>query len=893
MAPCFAFVLRLLLAVWSREAFARLGECPELCRCEEDDGMLLRVDCADLGLTALPTKLSIFTSFLDLSMNNISHLPSNAFSNLHFLEELRLAGNDLKDIPKGAFDGLSSLKILMLQNNQLQEVPSEAFQSLRNLQSLRLDANHIFRVPQQSFDGLSTLRHLWLDDNALTEVPVDALGSLSSLQAMTLALNKITYIPDRAFANLSSLVVLHLNNNRVLSLGKQSFDGLQSLETLDLNYNSLEEFPVAIRTLRTLKELGFHNNNIKSIPEHAFTGNPSLLTIFFYDNPIQFVGQSAFQHLPELRTLSLNGAANITEFPDLTGTYSLERLAITGAKITSLPSTLCEQLPNLQMLDLSYNEIQTLPSLQGCTKIQKIDLHHNLIHELRADTFRGLPSLKSLDLAWNKLCSLDPFSFSGLPALTKLDLTSNQLSSVPVGDLHALTHLKLSGNVDLQELLPVKSFPRLRVMEMPYAFQCCAFLTCEKYGSPGGKEKNNSNDLGRKEVIVPSQGDELEDFFLDSEDEPVSHSSIQCAPTPGPFRPCSHLFESWIIRSGVWIIAVMSLVCNAMVMVSIFLSPTFLSPVKLLVGLLALVNSLMGLWSGAMAIVDALTFGSFALYGARWESSTSCKLTGVVSVFASHTSVFLLTVAAAERGFSVQRGKATAECRTLTAVVKLAVSLCFIIGLAITAVPLLHVGENSISSLCLPLPLGEHSGLGFMVVQVLVNSLCYLIMTITYTRLYCSLEKGEADKLWDCSMIRHVAWLLFANCVLYFPVAFLSFSALLRLSAVGPDMVKSVLLVVVPLPACFNPLLYVLFNPHFKEDLGLLLRQTQVTLLRSRHLSLLSLDSEDAEKQSCDSTQTLVTFTSSTKPGSKSAPPAPLAQSMKAHHLAMHYVCTS
>ncbi|XP_066525365.1 leucine-rich repeat-containing G-protein coupled receptor 5-like isoform X2 [Hoplias malabaricus] len=866
MLWCAAVALRLVLAVCVREALCGSPECPQHCRCEEEDGALLRVDCSDLGLTEIPAGFSVFTSFLDLSMNNISQLPTNALSNLHFLEELRLAGNYLKEIPKGAFDGLISLRVLMLQNNQLQEVPSEAFQGLRNLQSLRLDANHISRVLQHCFNGLSSLRHLWLDDNALTEVPVDALGALSSLQAMTLALNKITHIPDRAFSNLSSLVVL------------------------DLNYNSLEEFPVAIRTLRTLKELGFHNNNIKSIPEHAFIGNPSLLTIFFYDNPIQFVGQSAFQHLPELRTLSLNGAADITEFPDLTGTYSLERLAITGARITSLPSTVCEQLPNLQMLDLSYNQIQTLPCLQGCEKIRKIDLHHNQIHELQADTFRGLPSLKSLDLAWNKLCSVDPLSFSGLPALTKLDLTFNHLSSLPVGDLHTLTHLKLAGNMDLQELLPVESFPRLRVVEMPYAFQCCAFLACEKYGSPWDKEKNSSSDLGRKETMVSSQGDhEVEDLFLDSEDEPVSHSSVQCSPTPGPFRPCLFLFGSWLIRSGVWIIAVLSLVCNAMVMVSIFLSPTFLSPVKLLVGLLALVNSLMGLCSGAMAIVDALTFGSFSLYGAHWERSTCCKLTGLVSVFASQTSVFLLTVAAVERGFSVCSGKATAESRALTAIVKLAIPLSFIMGLAITAVSLLH--ENSISSLCLPLPLGEHSGLGFMVVQVLVNSLCYLIMTISYTRLYCSLEKGEPDKLWDCSMIRHVAWLLFANCILYFPVAFLSFSALLKLSAVGPDVVKSVLLVVVPLPACLNPLLYVLFNPHFKEDLGLMLRQIQATLLRKQHLSLLSLDSEDAEKQSCDSTQALVTFTSPNSPGSKSS--ASLAHSTKDHHLAMHCVCTS
>ncbi|KAJ8008837.1 hypothetical protein DPEC_G00082570 [Dallia pectoralis] len=858
-------IATLLLVVAECGAISRtgapVGDCPAACHCEED-GMLQRVDCSDLGLTELPANLSVFTSYLDLSMNNLTLLPSSALSNLHFLEELRLAGNDLTHIPKGALSGLYNLKVLMLQNNQLQQVPGEALQNLRNLQSLRLDANQISSVPQGCFDGLLSLRHLWLDDNALTEVPDDALAALSSLQAITLALNRITHIPDRAFANLSSLVVLHLNNNRIRTLGTQCFQGLQSLETLDLNYNNLEEFPIAIRTLSTLKELAFHSNNIQSIPEHAFTGNPSLLTIYFYDNPIQFVGRSAFQHLPELRTLSLNGASEITEFPDLTGTKSLESLTITGARITSLPTTVCDQLPNLQVLDLSYNLILSLPSLSGCEKIQKIDLHHNQIEELQAGTFQGLTSLRTLDLAWNKLFSLDPLSFSSLPGLIKLDLTSNRLSYMPLSGLHGLTHLKLAGNENLRDLLPAESLPKLRVMELPYAFQCCAFVSCEKHSSPWDRDDNSNgkNDIGRKEAALPNHEDhELEDFLLDSDDEPKSHHTVQCTPAPGPFRPCHHLFGSWLIRGGVWVIATLSLICNTLVMVSIFLSPSFLSPAKLLIGLLALVNSLMGLWSATLATVDALTFGSFARYGARWESSAGCKLTGFVSVFASETSIFLLTVAALERGLSIRRGKA-AEGKTSTGTVRLVAALCFLLGLAITLLPLL--GDYGVSSICLPLPYGEPSSLGFMVALVLVNCLCYLIMTVSYTRLYCSLEKGEPDNLWDCSMIRHVAWLLFANCLLYFPVAFLSFSSLVRLPSVGPEVVKSVLLVVVPLPACLNPLLYVLFNPHFREDLGLLHKRTlgSLHLRRPRRLSLASLNSEDAEKQSCDSTQALVTF---------------------------------
>ncbi|XP_036375943.1 leucine-rich repeat-containing G-protein coupled receptor 5-like isoform X3 [Megalops cyprinoides] len=850
MVDAYRVLFTLLLVVvecgGTAQTGARHGDCPSRCHCEED-GMLVRVDCSDLGLTALPANLSVFTSYLDLSMNNLTLLPSSALSNLHFLEELRLAGNDLTHIPKGAFSGLFNLKVLMLQNNQLRQVPSEALQNLRNLQSLRLDANHIYSVPHGCFDGLVSLRHLWLDDNALTEVPIQALSGLSSLQAMTLALNKIVRIPDHAFANLSSLVVLHLHNNRIHSLGKKCFDGLQSLETLDLNYNNLDEFPIAIKALTNLKEL------------------------FFYDNPIQFVGKSAFQHLPELRTLSLNGATEITEFPDLTGTKSLESLTITGARITSLPNTVCDQLPNLQVLDLSYNLIQHLPSFNGCEKIQRIDLHHNEIQEVLADTFQELTALRSLDLAWNKLSSVDPHAFSNLPSLIKLDLTSNLLSSLPVTGLHSLTHLKLAGNEGLQELLSAENFPKLRVMEMPYAFQCCAFVSCENSADPWDREENSSKDeYGRRDAnIMSNQEDhDLEDFLLDLEEDPKSHHSVQCSPAPGPFRPCYHLFGSWLIRSGVWIIVVLSLVCNTLVAITIFLSPTYVSPAKHLVGLLAVVNSLMGVSSGILAVVDALTFGSFAKYGAWWESGAGCKITGFMSVFASETCIFLLTTAALERGLSIRCSK-RAEAKTSAGNIRLASALCFFLALAITVLPLLHVGEYGISSLCLPLPFGEPSSLGFMVALVLLNSLCYFVMTVTYAKLYCSLEKGELDNFWDCAMIKHVAWLLFTNCVLYFPVAFLSFSSLLSLSFISPEVVKSILLVIVPLPACLNPLLYLLFNPHFKEDLSLLLKRTH-SWKRTQQASLVSLNSEDAEKQSCDSTQALVTLTSSDKSEGKS-----------------------
>ncbi|XP_054668972.1 leucine-rich repeat-containing G-protein coupled receptor 5 isoform X2 [Grus americana] len=767
--------------------------CPAPCRCEQE-GMLVRADCSDLGLTAVPANLSVFTSYLDLSMNNITKLPSNPVHNLRFLEELRLAGNGLTYIPKGAFAGLFSLKVLMLQNNQLRQVPTEALQNLRSLQSL------------------------------------------------------------------------HLHNNRIYSLGKKCFDGLHSLETLDLNYNSLDEFPTAIRTLTNLKELGFHSNNIKSIPERAFVGNPSLITIRFYDNPIQLVGKSAFQHLPELRTLTLNGASQITEFPDLTGTTSLESLTLTGAQITSLPKSACDQLPNLQVLDLSYNLLEDLPCFTACKKLQKIDLHHNEIGEIKADTFRQLAALRSLDLAWNKIKIIHPNAFSSLPSLIKLDVSSNLLSSFPVTGLHGLTHLKLTGNHALQSLISSENFPELKVMEMPYAYQCCAFGACEshyKISSQWNKDENSSiDDFHRKDAGLLQIQDErdFEDFFLDFEEDLKAHHSVQCSPSPGPFKPCDHLFGSWLIRIGVWTIVGLTFTCNALVSATVFRSPLYMSSIKLLISLIAIVNVLMGLASGVLAGVDASTFGSFAQYGAQWESGIGCQITGLLSIFASEASIFLLTLAALERAFSVKHATKF-ETKSSIASVKIAIFFCFMLALIIAVIPLLTGSEYGVSPLCLPLPFGEPTAMGYMVALVLLNSLCFLVMTIAYTKLYCTLEKGELDNIWDCSMVKHIALLLFTNCILYCPVAFLSFSSLLNLTFISPEVIKSILLVIVPLPACLNPLLYILFNPHFKEDLGSLRKQT-LLWRRSKHASLISVNSEDIEKQSCDSTQALVTFTS-------------------------------
>ncbi|XP_048340330.1 leucine-rich repeat-containing G-protein coupled receptor 4 [Sphaerodactylus townsendi] len=792
---------------------ASLPPCPAYCSCDEDGG----VDCAGRGLTAVPEGLSVFTHSLDISMNNITRLPEDAFKNFPYLEELRLAGNDLAFIHPKALSGLKELKVLTLQNNQLKTVPNEAIRGLSGLQSLRLDANHITVVPEDSFEGLVQLRHLWLDDNSLTEVPVVPLSNLPSLQALTLALNKITSIPDFAFTNLSSLVVLHLHNNKIKTLGHHCFDGLNNLETLDLNYNSMVEFPKAIKTLPSLKELGFHSNYISMIPDSAFGGNPLLRTIHLYDNPLSFVGNSAFQNLSDLHSLVIRGASMVQSFPNLTGTTNLESLTFTGTKIDSIPTDLCQEQKILRTLDLSYNNLKQLPSFQGCSSLEEIYLQHNEIEEIK-DVFQGLTTLRTLDLSRNLIHQVYKAAFMSLDAITNLDLSFNALTSFPTEGLSGLNQLKLVGNTELREALAAKDFVKLRSLSVPYAYQCCAFWGCDSYLTFNTEDSNQQD---QSLSVAHDRGTVNADDLIPEDNEELGQTIIHCTPTTGAFKPCEYLLGSWMIRLTVWFIFLVALTFNILVILTIFASCASVPSSKLFIGLISMSNLLMGIYTGILTSLDAISWGRFAEFGIWWETGSGCKVAGFLAIFSSESAIFFLMLAAIEQSLSAQeiikKGKSNNQKQF-----KIAAIFAVLCALIAGCLPLFHKGEYSASPLCLPFPTGETPSLGFTVTLVLLNSLAFLLMAIIYSKLYCTLEKEDLSENSQASIIKHVAWLIFTNCIFFCPVAFFSFAPLITAISISPEIMKSVTLIFFPLPACLNPVLYVFFNPKFKEDWKLL-----------------------------------------------------------------------
>ncbi|KAL3052385.1 hypothetical protein OYC64_005018 [Pagothenia borchgrevinki] len=127
----------------------------------------------------LPDNCSI--TWLDLSGNSLTKIPTALLQKLPHLETLDIANNRLEKIFADSLVPLTKLERLNLQNNKLETLDPSVLHSTRNLTYLFLSRNKLNKLPQNVFQELTQLRHLSLDDNQLSHIPAGLLEPLSSL----------------------------------------------------------------------------------------------------------------------------------------------------------------------------------------------------------------------------------------------------------------------------------------------------------------------------------------------------------------------------------------------------------------------------------------------------------------------------------------------------------------------------------------------------------------------------------------------------------------------------------------------------------------------------------------------------------------------------------------
>ena len=108
-----------------------------------------------------------------------------------------------------------------------------------------------------------------------------------------------------------------------------------------------------------------------------------------------------------------------------------ERMTAAFNAITDLPKELPFRLPHLNYIDLSHNQLTSLPDNFGLLfHLKTLLLQYNRLSAL-PESFVHLIKLEKLDLSHNRLKSL-PQDFTKMESLAKLNVTKNRLKVLPV-----------------------------------------------------------------------------------------------------------------------------------------------------------------------------------------------------------------------------------------------------------------------------------------------------------------------------------------------------------------------------------------------------------------------------------------------------------------------------
>uniref|UniRef100_A0A672FT19 LRRCT domain-containing protein n=1 Tax=Salarias fasciatus TaxID=181472 RepID=A0A672FT19_SALFA len=302
----------------------------------------LKAESRQTGFPCLQELLNL--RFLMLGQNQIGTLRPEMFSGMRNLSDLDLPLNALTLLPSDAFKPLIALKVLDLSLNRIQKISPK---------KLDLHDN-----PWHCDCQLASLVQ-WMGRTAATLSPRDAVKcvsppqlrrrSLGGLQEDKEKKKRTPAVPPPGAPNilLSCLVgpesrqtgfpclqellnlrFLMLGQNQIGTLRPEMFSGMRNLSDLDLPLNALTLLPSdAFKPLIALKVLDLSGNRLKTLDGTVLVKMPGLKKLDLHDNPwhcdcqlaslVQWMGRTAATlsprdavkcvSPPQLRRRSLGG----------------------------------------------------------------------------------------------------------------------------------------------------------------------------------------------------------------------------------------------------------------------------------------------------------------------------------------------------------------------------------------------------------------------------------------------------------------------------------------------------------------------------------------------------------------------------------------------------------
>ncbi|KAL6285534.1 hypothetical protein ACE6H2_009924 [Prunus campanulata] len=277
-------------------------------------------------------------------------------------------------------------------------------------------------------------------------------GFFPKLQTFHLFGNQFSgFIPATIF-NLSTLQVIGLNDNQLSGRIPREIGNLTMLKEIRLGSNNFNEIPKEIGSLHQLEMLGVQLNFIKGLVPVVVFNMSSLTTLALYGNRLSGgLPDKICQHLPNLQQVDLS--YNQFDGPLPSKLWQCKELLILYLEYNNFSGSIPKNIGNVTQLrefNLDNNNFTgTIPDeIADLQNLEVLAIGHNNLHGLIPSSILNMSTITTLVLSRNQLWGTLPANIGlGVPNLQNLFIAGNDFSGV----IPNLSNASMLAKIDLHE----------------------------------------------------------------------------------------------------------------------------------------------------------------------------------------------------------------------------------------------------------------------------------------------------------------------------------------------------------------------------------------------------------------------------------------------------------
>ncbi len=353
---------------------------------------------------------------IDLRFNNITSI--DVFIDLPRLEQLMVGHNSISKF-EGTF---AKIRILHLDHNPVTRFDFTS--PVTSLTSLNIASAKIAQLDDSMFEKITNLTKLNMDKNHFVNLSHE-IGRLKKLEYLSIAKNPLSSLPS-SIGLLQELKFLDVRECNLKGLPSEMWSCLR-LDTLNVSSNVLESFPSPMSPVQTPQAENPANGPLTS-PSHEDVGK---LDDYANRRPSQAsagllsVGSSPAGGHRKGSIVSIYG-------PGGRKASVIARTATDGSSGSMATMTRKES-----------NNVQQRLATTFAGSLRNLYLADNRLSDEIWEEITLLPELRVLNLSYNELWEIPQGSLQRWPNLNELYISGNELTSLPSDDLEGSTSLKV------------------------------------------------------------------------------------------------------------------------------------------------------------------------------------------------------------------------------------------------------------------------------------------------------------------------------------------------------------------------------------------------------------------------------------------------------------------